>query len=92
MKIKTLDTKGMTSFENIRRILFGWARDVKDKVNDDKKLELKAVSSDPDDPSNDNCVMWLSDGTGSGDAGDLMIKITVSGTTKTGTIIDFSAI
>ena len=81
----------MTSFEAIRRILFGWSKDVREKVNDNLKVEIKAVSSDPDNPQNNNSVIWLSDGTGSGDIGDLMVKITVSGVTKTITLIDFSA-
>ena len=37
-------------------------------------------------------AMWMSDGTGSGDDGDLMVKITAGGVTKTATLIDFSAV
>lgn len=49
-------------------------------------------SADPDDPAAGYASMWISDGTDSGDDGDLMIKITNSaGTTKTITLIDFSA-
>jgi len=52
-----------------------------------------ALSSDPDDPDTNSCVIWQSDGTGSGDDGDLMVKITDSnGTTKTGTLIDYSSL
>jgi hypothetical protein len=36
-------------------------------------------------------VMWMSNGTGSGDIGDIMIKINASATTKTITLVDFSA-
>jgi hypothetical protein len=36
-------------------------------------------------------VQWVSDGTGSGDAGDVMMKINVAGTVKTVTIVDYSA-
>jgi hypothetical protein len=51
-----------------------------------------ARSSDPDDPAAGYATMWVSDGTGSGDDGDLIVKITDSnGTTKTITLIDFSA-
>jgi len=50
------------------------------------------LSKDPDDPDEGHAVMWLSNGSGSGDDGDIMIKITAAGTTKTTTLIDFSAI
>ena len=33
----------------------------------------------------------MSDGTDSGDDGDIMIKITAGGVTKTVTLVDFSA-
>jgi len=49
------------------------------------------LSSDPDDPDEGHSVMWMSDGTDSGDDGDIMIKITAGGTTKTITLFDFSA-
>ena len=49
-------------------------------------------ATDPSDPANGEFIIWQSDGTGSGDDGDLMIKITDSGgTTKTVTLVDFSA-
>lgn len=50
-----------------------------------------ARSSDPADPTDGKSVIWLSDGTGSGDEGDMMIKITVGETTKTITLVDYSA-
>ncbi|MBS3777152.1 MAG: hypothetical protein KGY70_18295 [Bacteroidales bacterium] len=54
-----------------------------------KKIYLEALSADPDDPYSDDAVIWLSDGTGSGDSGDLMIKSTNSGgTTSTGTLFN----
>lgn len=53
---------------------------------------MRARSADPADPPNGQTVTWLSDGTGSGDDGDVMMKITDSGgTTKTVTLVDFSA-
>lgn len=49
-------------------------------------------SSDPSDPDNGSYVLWQSDGTESGDDGDIMLKITDSGgTTKTITLVDYSA-
>ena len=50
------------------------------------------LSADPAGPAEDAYVIWQSDGTGSGDDGDIMIKITAGGGTKTGTLVDFSAL
>ena len=55
-------------------------------------MQLRERNSDPDDPDEGESVMWQSDGTGSGDDGDIMFKITAGGSTKTTTLIDFSAI
>ena len=52
---------------------------------------LKALAADPSDPPSGESVMWMSDGTGAGDAGDIMMKINVGGTTKTITLVDYSA-
>ncbi len=49
------------------------------------------LSADPPDPSEGQNVTWQSDGTGSGDDGDIMMKITAGATTKTITLVDFSA-
>lgn len=46
------------------------------------ELGLVARSSDPADPPDGKAVVWLSDGTGSGSAGDILMKISVAGTTK----------
>jgi len=48
------------------------------------------LSSDPADPDAGNSVQWVSDGTGSGSAGDVMMKINVGGTTKIATLVDYS--
>jgi hypothetical protein len=55
------------------------------------RLILGERSSDPADPAEGRAVAWLSDGTGSGDDGDLMVKITAGAVTKTATLVDFSA-
>ena len=47
-------------------------------------------ASDPSDPGEGEWVMWMSDGTGAGDDGDIMFKITAGATTKSGTLLDFS--
>jgi len=54
---------------------------------------FSALPVDPTDPPADVTTIWQSDGTGSGDDGDIMMKITDSdGTTKTTTLVDYSAI
>ena len=55
-----------------------------------EKAPLTAQSSDPADPSDGEGAMWLSDGTGTGDEGDVLIKITVGEVTKTVVLVDFS--
>lgn len=55
-------------------------------------LYMCESDSDPTAPSEGNSVIWQSDGTGSGDDGDIMMKITAGGTTKTTTLVDFSGI
>jgi hypothetical protein len=54
-------------------------------------LRLDALSADPDDPADGSAVLWISDGTGTGDDGDVLMKITVGATTKTITLVDWSA-
>jgi hypothetical protein len=49
-------------------------------------------SADPGDPAEGKYVMWMSDGNGTGDDGDILIKITAGGSTKTATLVDFSAV
>ena len=49
-------------------------------------------STDPGDPVEGRYVIWMSDGTAAGDDGDLMIKLTAGGVTKTGTLVDHSAL
>lgn len=55
-------------------------------------LILREKSADPADPAEGQSVIWQADGTGAGDDGDLMAKITAGGVTKTTTLIDFSGI
>jgi len=54
-------------------------------------IALRELSADPSDPDEGCAVMWMSDGTGAGDDGDVMIKVTAGGSTKTITLVDFSA-
>jgi len=50
------------------------------------------LSADPTNPAEGQSVIWQSDGTGSGDDGDIMMKITAGATTKTVTLVDFSEV
>lgn len=50
------------------------------------------LSADPANPAEGAWIMWMSDGTGAGDDGDIMMKITAGGSTKTATLVDFSGI
>jgi hypothetical protein len=52
---------------------------------------FREKSSDPANPDEGAAVLWMSDGTGTGDDGDILIKITAGATTKTITLVDFSA-
>ena len=53
-------------------------------------ITSRELSADPSDPDEGENVQWQSDGTGSGDDGDIMMKITAGGATKTITLVDFS--
>lgn len=46
--------------------------------------------SDPSDPDNGSWTIWMSDGTATGNAGDLYMKINVGGTTKTVKLYDYT--
>ncbi len=54
--------------------------------------QFNALSADPPDPGDGEAIMWMSDGTGTGDPGDMLMKITVGSTTKTITLVDFSEV
>ena len=56
------------------------------------ELALTEKSADPSNPAEGESVIWQSDGTGTGDDGDILIKITAGGVTKTATLVDFSAV
>lgn len=47
-------------------------------------------SSDPTEPAEGECVVWMSDGSGKGDDGDVMIASQAGGTTNYGTLFDHS--
>lgn len=49
-------------------------------------------AAEPDDPADNCAAIWLSNGTGYGDQGDLCAKVTEGGGTSSFTIVDFSAL
>jgi len=53
-------------------------------------LKLLERSSDPLEPAEGECVIWLSDGTGKGDDGDVIIASQAGGTTNYGTLFNHS--
>jgi hypothetical protein len=53
---------------------------------------LNELSSDPADPAEWKSIQRQSDGTGAWDDGDIMMKITAWGVTKTTTLVDFSTL
>lgn len=67
-------------------------RSLTDKAYVDGPSTFVSVSTDPSDPAQGESVMWMSDGTGTGDAGDILMKINVGGTVKTTTMVDYSAV
>ena len=48
-------------------------------------------SADPTEPAEGYYVIWMSDGTGKGDDGDVMIASQAGGTTNYATLFDHSA-
>ena len=55
-------------------------------------LHQQEQSADPADPPEGMSIIWQSDGTGAGDDGDILMKITAGGSTKTATLVDFSGV
>jgi len=55
-------------------------------------ITAREPGADQADPDEGAHVCWQSNGTGIGDDGDIVCKITAGGTTKTTTLIDFSAL
>jgi hypothetical protein len=48
-------------------------------------------SADPSAPSEGEFTIWMSDGTGKGDDGDILIAVTAGGSTKWKTLFDFDS-
>lgn len=70
-----------------------WYKDATDILNKLSSRIRGVLSADPEDPDTNEFIIWQSDGTGSGNDGDLMIKITDSNdNTKTGTVVSYSGL
>jgi hypothetical protein len=54
-------------------------------------LGMVERSADPSAPPEGESVIWMSDGTGKGDDGDVLIASTAGGVTKYSTLFDHSA-
>lgn len=61
-----------------------------DPVQFVEAIKLLEKGADPTEPSEGQCVIWMSDGTGKGDDGDVMIASKAGGATKVGTLFDHS--
>ena len=57
-----------------------------------REIVLQERSSDPADPPEGMSIIWMSDGTGAGDDGDILMKVTAGGATGTATIVDKSSL
>lgn len=53
-------------------------------------LTFRKIGNEPRDPDEGCAVIWMSDGIGAGDKGDIMMKITSEGVTKTIVIVDYN--
>ena len=63
----------------------------RNRWNFSRILRLRERSSDPPDPPEGETVIWMSDGTGTGDDGDVIIKGKAGGTVKYATLFDHSS-
>jgi hypothetical protein len=61
------------------------------EVTIDGSFHLLERSSDPAEPAEGEAVIWMSDGTGKGDDGDVLIASKAGGATKWSTLFDHSA-
>lgn len=89
LTVRTLSTIHMTILAN-GNTGYGVTPDTRLDVNG--AITQRELSTDPSDPDEGSFVTWMSDGTGTGDDGDIIMKITAGGVTKTVTIVDFSTL
>ena len=48
--------------------------------------------AEPSDPAAGTAIPWMSNGTGAGNEGDIMVKINVGGVVKNATLVPYSLI
>lgn len=58
----------------------------------DRDTHTLTQAAEPGDPADNQAVLWVSNGTGFGDTGDFVCKITEGGGTTDFTIADYSAL
>lgn len=80
-----------TGAQNAGDRLFGWSQ-IDGEIRSFSYLFGLERSTDPADPPEGTFVIWMGDGTGTGGDGDILIKVTAGGVTKTFIMIDFSAV
>lgn len=61
------------------------------RLHVDGAITLNERTSEPSDPADGQAVIWLTDGTGFGDDGDVCVKVNVGGTVKSAVLFDYSA-
>ena len=68
------------------------ANTASDKVSSDRwnADHIWVAIAEPDNPAEGTAIPWMSNGTGLGDEGDIMVKVNVGGTVKYCTLCDFS--
>lgn len=80
-----------TSYVNIDSGSFGVGISTPDYMIDiNGAIGFRELSSDPGNPDEGASVVWMGDGTGTGDDGDVYLKTTANSTTNTIEIIDHS--
>jgi len=68
--------------------IYKWT--VEDQMEFIEAVKLLEKSTDPAAPAEGEAIVWMSDGTGKGDDGDVLIASTAGGVTKWGTLFDHS--
>jgi hypothetical protein len=72
----------------LQQVMFSYFNDLSNAF---QVTILKQIEGNPPQPMAGKAIIWVSDGTGKGDAGDVMVAVNDGTDTKYGTIFDFSA-
>lgn len=64
-------------------------KDPKTTLDVNGAMTLRKITAEPAAPPNGSFVVWMSNGSGEGDDGDIMIKATSNNVTKTTTLVKF---